>query len=161
MIDIVDQATRSRMMSGIRGKNTSPERLIRSELHRRGFRFRLHYKGLPGKPDIVLPKYRAVILVNGCFWHGHKCHLFKWPATNEEKWRRKIEGNVIRDQDNIAAVRGAGWRTLVVWECALRGPRRMTINSVGGAIEAWLRNGAALCEISGDTACRVRATIDD
>ncbi|WP_231884015.1 very short patch repair endonuclease, partial [Alcanivorax sp. HI0044] len=81
MVDVVDKATRSRMMAGIKGKDTKPEILIRSELHRRGFRFRKNVKDLPGKPDIVLPKYKAVIMVNGCFWHGHECHLFKWPST--------------------------------------------------------------------------------
>ena len=89
MADVVDKATRSRMMAGIKGKDTKPEMLIRSELHRRGFRFRKNVKELPGKPDIVLPKYKAVIMVNGCFWHGHECHLFKWPATRPEFLREK------------------------------------------------------------------------
>lgn len=89
MTDVVDKATRSRMMAGIKGKDTKPEMLIRSELHRRGFRFRKNVKDLPGKPDIVLPKYRAVIMVNGCFWHGHGCRLFKWPSTRPEFWREK------------------------------------------------------------------------
>jgi DNA mismatch endonuclease, patch repair protein len=90
MTDIVDSATRSRMMSGIRGKHTRPERMIRSALHRRGFRFRLH-GNLPGKPDLVLSRYHAVIFVHGCFWHGHECDLFRWPGTRKKFWREKIE----------------------------------------------------------------------
>ena len=93
MADVVDRKTRSRMMSGIRGKNTRPELLIRKGLHARGFRFRLHDKRLPGKPDLVLPKYSAVIFVHGCFWHGHDCHLFKWPQSRREFWRKKITRN--------------------------------------------------------------------
>lgn len=91
MIDIVDTATRSRMMAGIKGKNTKPEKLVRSLLHRQGFLFRLNVRELPGKPDIVLPRYRAVIFVNGCFWHGHDCFSFKWPKTRTDFWQHKIE----------------------------------------------------------------------
>jgi DNA mismatch endonuclease (patch repair protein) len=103
MTDIVDSKTRSRMMSGIKGKNTKPEILIRSLLHRNGFRFRIHEKNLPGKPDIVLKRYQAVIFVHGCFWHRHLCHLFKWPKTRPDFWRDKINKNVINDQNNIQA----------------------------------------------------------
>jgi DNA mismatch endonuclease (patch repair protein) len=120
MIDVVDKATRSRMMSGIRGKNTKPEWLIRRSLHARGFRYRLHAGELPGKPDLVLPKYGAAIFVHGCFWHGHGCHLFKWPASREEFWRAKIESNIQRDARNIAALLDAGWRVATIWECGLR-----------------------------------------
>ena len=97
MVDVVDTATRSRMMAGIKGKNTKPEKLVRSLLHRQGFRFRLNVRDLPGKPDIVLPRYRAVIFVNVCFWHGHDCSRFKWPKTRTEFWRKKIEGNRTND----------------------------------------------------------------
>ncbi len=90
MPDVVSRAKRGEMMSGIRGKNTKPELVIRSALHRAGYRFRLHTRSLPGKPDLVLPKYRAAIFVNGCFWHGHDCHLFKWPGTRKDFWRAKI-----------------------------------------------------------------------
>ena len=98
MVDVVDTATRSRMMAGIKGKNTQPERLVRSLLHRKGFRFRLNVRELPGKPDIVLPSYHAVIFVNGCFWHGHDCVRFKWPKTRTDFWQHKIEGNRSNDQ---------------------------------------------------------------
>lgn len=121
MVDVVDSATRSRMMSGIRGRNTKPEVLIRSLLHRRGFRFRLDVRELPGRPDIVLPRYRAVVLVHGCFWHGHNCALFKWPATRPEFWRAKIGRNRTNDARALAALAALGWRVAVIWECALRG----------------------------------------
>ena len=110
MVDIVDSATRSRMMSGIRGRNTKPEVLIRSLLHRQGFRFRLDARDLPGRPDIVLPRYRAVVLVHGCFWHGHDCHLFKWPQTRPEFWREKIGRNRSNDDKVRAALLAGGWR---------------------------------------------------
>lgn len=124
MTDIVDSATRSRMMSGIRGKNTKPEMLIRSQLHRRGFRFRLHRKDLPGKPDIVLPKFGAAIFVHGCFWHGHECAIFKWPKTRTEFWRTKIDGNRVRDKTAINLLLASGWRVAVIWECAIRSGRQ-------------------------------------
>ena len=120
MADVVDAGTRSRMMSGIRGKNTKPELMIRKALHARGFRYRLHCD-LPGKPDICLPKHRAVIFVHGCFWHGHGCHLFKWPKTREEFWKAKIERNREVDARSMEALVKAGWRVATVWECALKG----------------------------------------
>ena len=134
-------------MARIRAKNTKPELLVRRELHRRGYRFRLHCKDLPGRPDIVLPKYRALILVNGCFWHRHGCHLFKWPSTDSEKWRGKLEQNVLRDADNLTVHNRLGWRVLVIWECALKGPARLGVEAVGDRIEAWIRVGADFAEI--------------
>jgi len=119
--DVVDAGTRSRMMSGIRGRNTKPEILVRSLLHQQGFRFRLHIRELPGKPDIVLPKYRAAIFVHGCFWHGHDCPLYRLPGTRPDFWRNKIERNRASDRRARDALLAAGWRVAVVWECALRG----------------------------------------
>lgn len=120
-MDIVDQPTRSRMMSRIRGTDTGPERRVRSYLHRQGFRFRIHRRDLPGRPDIVLPRYRLVILVHGCFWHRHPhCSLATTPATNHATWQAKFQGNVDRDQRNIAQLQESGWRVLVLWECGLR-----------------------------------------
>jgi DNA mismatch endonuclease (patch repair protein) len=133
MVDIVDAATRSRMMSGIRGRNTKPELLIRSLLHRRGFRFR------PGRPDIVLPRYRAVIFVHGCFWHGHDCPLFKWPQTRPDFWREKIGRNRANDEKSRAALLAAGWRVGVVWECALRGANR-DLDGVLQRLVDWLHS---------------------
>jgi DNA mismatch endonuclease, patch repair protein len=126
MTDVVDRATRSRMMSGIRGSNTNPEKHVRSLLHRSGFRFSLHRKDLPGKPDIVLPKYSAVIFVNGCFWHRHRCELFKWPKSNTQFWRNKINANARRDERNFSALLESGWRVLIIWECALKGRAALT-----------------------------------
>ena len=117
MADIVDRETRSRMMSGIRGKDTKPEILVRKALHAAGYRFRLHRKDLPGKPDIVLPRYRTVVFVHGCFWHGHKCKHFKWPKTREDFWREKIMRNMERDREAVAALEKLGWTVKVVWEC--------------------------------------------
>jgi DNA mismatch endonuclease (patch repair protein) len=122
-MDVVDSATRSRMMSGIRGRNTRPEILIRRLLHANGFRFRLHVRDLPGKPDIVLPKHKAIVLVHGCFWHGHGCRLFKWPSTRVEFWRTKIECNRANDEKAVATLIAAGWRVAIVWECAIRATR--------------------------------------
>lgn len=121
MTDIVDRATRSRMMSAISGKNTLPERRVRSALHRDGFRFRLHVATLPGRPDVVLPKWQAVVLINGCFWHQHRgCRFATLPAQNRSFWRNKFRDNVERDRRNAAALRALGWRVFVVWECQVR-----------------------------------------
>lgn len=150
MADVVDKATRSRMMSGIRGKDTKPEILIRKALHGRGFRFRLHARDLPGKPDIVLPKHQAVILIHGCFWHGHECRLFKWPTTRQEFWASKIRSNTERDARSEEQLRAANWRVLKIWECALKGPGRQPIERITDQISAWLRGQDACGEICGD-----------
>ncbi len=133
-------------MSGIRGRNTRPEITVRRLLHRRGFRFRLHVRNLPGKPDIVLPRYRAVIFVHGCFWHGHDCPLFRMPGTREEFWRDKIGRNRANDQKARDALLAAGWRVAVVWECALRGAGKDPEN-VAARLEGWLRGGENSAEI--------------
>ena len=99
--DIVTPEIRSRMISGIRGQNTKPELAVRSQLHRIGFRFRVHCRDLPGKPDLVFRKHNAVIFVHGCFWHGHDCHLFRWPTTRSEFWREKINSNIARDHRHL------------------------------------------------------------
>ncbi|QSV45328.1 very short patch repair endonuclease [Geobacter benzoatilyticus] len=149
MADVVNAETRSRMMSGIRGKNTKPEILIRSLLHRRGFRFRLHDKKLPGKPDIVLPRYRAVIMIHGCFWHGHDCHLFKWPSSNESFWKDKISRNKEVDARSRQELTLAGWRILTVWECALKGKHRRPLEESADEICTWLVSSNPDVEIKG------------
>lgn len=148
MVDVVDKAARSRMMAGIGSRNTSPELLIRSLLHRNGYRFRIHRKDLPAKPDIVLPKYHAVILIHGCFWHGHQCHMFKWPKTNKVFWRTKILANVKRDHCDINALHSLGWRTLTVWECVLRGSKIMPADLLIRRISRWLHSRSEQFEIS-------------
>ena len=121
MADIVDPATRSRMMSGIRGKNTKPEILVRKALFKEGLRFRLHRRDLPGCPDIILPRRRVVIFVHGCFWHAHTgCRYAKMPATRQEFWEAKLAGTIERDKRARKALLATGWRVLVVWECATR-----------------------------------------
>jgi DNA mismatch endonuclease (patch repair protein) len=127
------------MMSGIRGRNTKPEILIRSLLHRQGFRFRLHVRNLPGKPDIVLLRYHAVIFVHGCFWHGHDCPLFKWPKTRPEFWHEKIGRNQANDNLVYKALIAAGWRVGVVWECAIRGAEK-DLENVTRRLGNWLRS---------------------
>jgi DNA mismatch endonuclease (patch repair protein) len=120
-MDVVDAATRSKMMSGIHSKNTRPEMAVRKYLHAQGFRYRLHARGLPGSPDLVLPKCRVAIFVHGCFWHRHAgCRYATTPATNAERWATKFRANTERDARNDAALRAAGWRVIVVWECELK-----------------------------------------
>ena len=156
MTDIVDKHTRSRMMAGIRGKDTQPELVLRRALHRAGFRFRLHGLKLPGKPDLVFARYRAVVFVHGCFWHLHDCHLFKWPATREQFWRDKIEKNAARDKGQIAALQQQGWRVAVVWECALKGKARYPVSDVVDALSMWIKSDERVLEIRGDEARTAR-----
>ena len=138
MTDVVDKKTRSRMMSGIRGKDTKPELLVRKPLFARGFRYRLHDKRLPGKPDLVFPKYKAVIFINGCFWHGHDCHLFKWPKTRPEFWKKKINRNIEVDIENHKKLYEHGWRILIIWECAIKGRTKLPLNQVIDKTADWL-----------------------
>ncbi len=154
MVDVVDKATRSRMMSGIRSKNTKPERLIRSALHRRGFRFRLNQASLPGKPDLVFRKHNAVIFIHGCFWHGHNCKLFKWPASNPDFWRNKVERNRAKDVEVLAELKKSGWRVMVIWECALKGKDQVTRlpNTIDRVCTWLLRSNYSFKEISGSAA---------
>jgi len=149
MADVVDKTTRSRMMSGIRGKDTKPEILLRKGLFAKGFRFRLHDRRLPGKPDIVLPRFKAVILAHGCFWHGHDCPLFKWPSSNVKFWRTKIERNRVVDRLAREALAALGWRILTVWECALKGPCRLPVERVVGDAARWLSSGGRTRQIVG------------
>lgn len=120
-MDIVDSGTRARMMSGIRGKNTVPEMLVRRFLHARGYRYRVHRRDLPGKPDLVLPRLKVCIFVHGCFWHRHPgCVYATTPKTRPEFWSEKFQKNVKRDLANIDALEAAGWSVLIVWECHLK-----------------------------------------
>ena len=120
MADVVDRATRSRMMSGIRGRDTKPELAVRKYLHAHGLRYRIASKDLPGKPDIVLPKYRAVVFVHGCFWHRHEgCRFTTTPATNRNFWQRKFDANVARDKRSYEQLASLDWRVIIIWECEL------------------------------------------
>lgn len=139
MVDVVDKKTRSRMMSGIRSKNTKPELKIAKALRERGLRFRTHDKKLPGKPDFVLPRYRAVIFVHGCFWHQHHCHLFKWPSTRPEFWKTKLDRNVFVDKRNERQLKDQGWWVLKIWECALKGKKRVDFDELMDRVERWIK----------------------
>lgn len=132
MADVHNKKTRSYNMSRIKGKDTKPEILVRKFLHSHGFRFRLHNKNLPGKPDIYLKKYNSTIFVNGCFWHGHEgCKYFALPKTRSEWWKNKIEKNVLNDQIKSMALKKLGIKIITIWECELRkGKLEKTLNSL-------------------------------
>jgi DNA mismatch endonuclease, patch repair protein len=119
-MDVHDSKTRSYNMSRIRSSNTKPEMLVRKFLHAHGFRYRLHVKNLPGKPDIVLPKYKTIIFIHGCFWHGHKhCKYFTVPKTKTEWWLNKINGNIANDEKAVKELKKQGWKIIIVWGCEL------------------------------------------
>lgn len=144
MADVVDVKTRSKMMSGIRSKNSKAEVSLRASLHALGLRFRLHRRDLPGRPDIVMPRHRAVILVHGCFWHRHGCRLSATPASNQEFWQAKFEANITRDARQCQELRRAGWRVAIVWECAIRqtGP-----DGIAQQLAQWIGGEGAALEI--------------
>lgn len=150
MADIVSAAVRSRMMAGIRGKNTKPEMLLRKGLHGLGLRFRLHAPNLPGKPDMVFPRYRAALFAHGCFWHGHDCHLFRLPASRTDFWLAKIERNRLVDARNCTSLRDGGWRVGVVWECALRGRGRLPLDLVLASCAEWVKSDLGTLELRGE-----------
>lgn len=142
MADVVSPEVRSRMMAGIRGKNTKPEMIVRRGLHRLGFRFLVHDKRLPGKPDLVFPKWRSAIFVNGCFWHGHDCHLFKLPSTRTEFWRDKISANKRRDKAALTNIEKMGWRALSVWECEIKNRSKEEVEALLDRCHNWLTGSA-------------------
>ena len=148
MSEFAKKSVRSRMTANIMPRDTGPELLIRKGLFSRGYRFRLHCSNLPGKPDIVLKKYTATIFVHGCFWHGHQCHLFKWPKTRAEFWKKKILGNMDRDRDRLEKLAWEGWRSLVVWECGLKGKFRLVPDELLDRVESFLVGKASFHEIT-------------
>ena len=146
MVRVFTPAQRSNCLSRIRGKNTKPEILVRKELHARGFRFRLHNKKLPGSPDVVLPKYGVVIMVNGCFWHGHKgCRYATKPKSNVEFWEAKIARNRHRDEVTEAHLHALGWHVITIWECELQGAASAT-SRLDALAEEIHKAGVALLE---------------
>lgn len=127
MADIVDRTTRSKMMAGIRGKNTTPELVVRRYLHRSGLRYRLHVRSLPGAPDIVLPRYRSVVFVHGCFWHQHPgCKFAYTPKSNTAFWQSKLRANRERDARQEAELREQGWTVYTIWECMVESETNLT-----------------------------------
>ncbi len=139
MVDVLTPVQRRLNMGRIRNKNTAPEMLLRRELHKRGLRFRLHRRDLPGCPDLAFPGLRAVVFVNGCFWHGHDCPKFILPKTRTEFWAAKIARNRARDASVLEELSARGWRTRVVWECALKGTHGSTIEDAVDGVVEWLR----------------------
>ncbi len=150
MADIVDPATRSRMMAGIRSGNTKPELTIRKALHRLGFRYSLHSKKVPGRPDIVFTSRHAAVFVHGCFWHGHDCRFFKLPTTRPEFWMAKINANRKRDVVVKAALAEEGWRQLTIWECAIRGKNPEAVAKVVTRAARWLDSREQNLELRGE-----------
>lgn len=138
-------------MSGIRGRDTEPERLIRSALHRLGFRFRLYPTDVPGRPDLVLPRYSATLFVHGCFWHGHDCGLFRLPGTRRQFWQAKIRRNTERDAEVARLLEQQGWRQLTIWECAFRGPDSIGLEETVRRTAGWITSRRARDEIRGRT----------
>lgn len=147
-MDVLTPQQRRLNMRRIRGRDTKPEMLLRCGLHACGLRYRLHARELPGRPDIVFPKYRAVIFANGCFWHGHNCSLFKMPSTRRHFWEAKISANKQRDHRALKMLAAQDWRVLVVWECALKGSRRLPLARVIDQCASFLRSQQTSLEIS-------------
>jgi DNA mismatch endonuclease (patch repair protein) len=137
-------------MAAIRSGNTKPELIVRKAIHAAGLRFRLHVRNLPGKPDLVLARHRAIIFVNGCFWHHHDCHLFKWPATRAEFWQAKISQNVANDARAISQLRNDGWRVGVIWECALKGRTRLDAAEAMQEVADWIKSPRETLSIRGE-----------
>ena len=130
-MDVHSKEVRSYNMSRIKGKDTKPEETVRKYLFSQGFRYRKNDKKLPGTPDIVLPKYKTVIFVNGCFWHGHEgCKYFVWPKNNAEFWHKKIRDNILRDQKKVQALDLLGWKVIVVWECKIKSDKENTLKNL-------------------------------
>lgn len=146
-------------MAAIRSSDTKPELLIRRSLHRLGYRYRLHVRSLPGNPDLVFPKFRAVLFVHGCFWHGHDCTLFRLPQTREAFWKAKIGGNADRDARSEAALQGDGWRTGTIWECALKGPDRVKAETAAHTIGSWLRSDDPMLCLSSENSGNRRSPL--
>ena len=126
-MDTIEHAQRSRIMARVRSQHTRPEVVFRRALHRLGLRYRMHVRGLPGKPDLVFPRFMAVVFVHGCFWHQHGCHRSKRPTSNRDYWDRKLDGNLARDTQNQARLRELGWTVMTIWECSLQHDTERTL----------------------------------
>ncbi|WP_223262810.1 very short patch repair endonuclease [Sphingobium sp. SCG-1] len=137
-------------MSRIRSANTKPELVIRRALHAAGLRFRLHDKSLPGSPDLVFHRHRCVVFVNGCFWHGHACSLFRLPATRTEFWESKISANMARDRRSLSALHDQNWRTMIVWECSIRGRNRLAPQMVFETCADFIRGTSGHCQVTSE-----------
>lgn len=137
-------------MAAVRARDTKPELMIRKALHASGLRYRLNVRNLPGKPDIVLPRHRAVVFVHGCFWHRHECDLFRWPESRTEFWRNKLNANAGRDMKTAEALEKAGWRQAVIWECGLKGRKKRDFQDTMQRLIAWIKSGEQTITIRGE-----------
>lgn len=144
MVDIVDKKTRSRMMAGIKGRDTQPELLLRRSLYALGFRYRIHVGKLPGRPDMVFPKYHAVLFVHGCFWHRHTCRFATNPSSNNLFWEQKFQGTVERDAKSLAKLQEMNWRVGIIWECALK---KQELAKISARVSDWLLSEKQFLEI--------------
>ena len=153
MADIHSESARSKNMAAVKSKNTAPEMKVRKLLHNAGFRYALHNGKLAGRPDIKLTKYKALIFVNGCFWHGHDCPRFTWPKTRKDFWRKKINGNIARDERNILNLESDGWRIATVWECALKGKGKCEDSDIVDALRHWLNSEEQQLVVKGSSEC--------
>ena len=133
MPDQFSKEARSRIMARVHSENTSPEIAVRKALHAAGFRFRIHRKNLPGKPDVVLPRFSTAVRVNGCLWHGHQCERFRWPVANADYWRTKIQRTIDRDKANSDELESLGWKVLTVWDCELKPGITAMLSELGRA----------------------------
>jgi DNA mismatch endonuclease, patch repair protein len=150
-MDTVDKSTRSRIMSRVGQRDTGAEMFLRRALHHRGFRYRLHDRKLPGTPDMIFPRFRAVVFVHGCFWHAHGCKFSTVPSTRREFWAQKFEENRKRDRRDIDLLLAGGWRVMVVWECAIKGKRKLGADELISSLIDWLNSEGQWSEISGGT----------
>jgi DNA mismatch endonuclease (patch repair protein) len=148
-MDTVDSQTRSKIMGRVGQKNTGAEMLLRRALHRKGLRYRLHDRSLPGSPDIVFPRFKSVLFVHGCYWHSHGCYRSTIPKSSREFWTNKFETNRTRDERTRKLLVSQGWRVLTVWECALRGKLSSPVEDVANAVGDWLESEAQMGEIEG------------
>lgn len=148
-MDTVDKATRSKIMASVGQKDTGAELLLRCQLHRIGLRYRLHDRKLPGSPDLVFPRFRAVIFVHGCYWHAHGCYRSTVPKTRRDFWTKKFEDNKERNERKIRQLLEESWRVLIVWECALVGKTSRPIDHIAEEVSVWLNGSDARGEISG------------
>jgi DNA mismatch endonuclease (patch repair protein) len=146
-MDTVDSQTRSRIMSRVGQKDTDAEITIRGALHRIGLRYRLHDRSLPGSPDIVFPRFRAVVFVHGCYWHSHGCYRSTVPKSRTQFWTDKFDANRARDERNLNLLLESGWRVLIIWECALKGKTAKPPGAVAQAVKAWLNSSERVGQI--------------
>ena len=150
-MDRYDAKTRSRIMARIGSKHTTPELLLRNSLHKLGLRYRLHPSHLPGSPDLVFPRFRAVIFVHGCYWHSHGCYRSTVPQSRREFWREKFSANQERDRRNVTELLERGWRVLTVWECALRGKFSRPSSVVAECVRTWLESSEPTGDLAGQS----------